>query len=76
MNRISSTIKKYLIRLGRIVKYSGKPKIFGIGKNKTGTTSLKAAMSELGFSVGNQREAELLVHEWAERDFKRLIWYC
>lgn len=76
MNRISSAIKKHVIRIGRIVKYAGKPKVFGIGQNKTGTTSLKAAMNELGYSVGNQREAELLVHEWAERDFNKLIRYC
>lgn len=34
------TIRK---NIGRI-KSLGKPKIFGIGNNKTGTTSLKAAM--------------------------------
>lgn len=76
MKRISTNIKNQLIRLGRIVKYAGKPKVFGIGKNKTGTTSLKAAMNELGYSAGNQREAENLMHYWAKRDFKKLIRYC
>lgn len=54
----------------------GKTKIFGIGRNKTGTTSLKAAMKDLGYVVGNQREAEKLLFEWAERDFNSLIKYC
>lgn len=58
------------------VKAFGKPKIFGIGANKTGTTSLKHAMKELGFTVGNQTTAENLVDDWANRDFRRLIKYC
>lgn len=58
------------------VKAFGKPKIFGIGANKTGTTSLKYAMKELGFTVGTQRTGENLVDDWAKRDFKRLIKYC
>ena len=35
-------------------------KIFCIGQNKTGTTSLKKAFEELNFIVGNQRKAEIL----------------
>jgi hypothetical protein len=58
------------------LKSIGKPKIFGIGYNKTGTTSLKVAMSELGFVVGHQRKAENLIHDWANRDFRRIIKYC
>jgi hypothetical protein len=33
-------------------------------------------MSELGYKIGKQRPAELLLHDWARRDFKRLIAYC
>jgi len=54
----------------------GKTKIFCIGANKTGTTSLKTAMQELGFKVGNQSKAVSLIDDWAERDFKNLINYC
>ena len=50
-------------------KVLGRQKIFGIGRNKTGTTSLKAAMNELGFVVGRQRTAEKLIFDWAKRDF-------
>jgi len=66
------TIRK---NIGRI-KSLGKPKIFGIGNNKTGTTSLKAAMGELGFIVGHQRPAEKLMEDWAKRDFSPIISYC
>lgn len=58
------------------LKAFGKPKVFGIGLNKTGTTSLKHAVKELGFTVGDQTTAEKLVDDWAKRDFKRLINYC
>lgn len=65
-------IKKFI---GRI-KSAGKPKIFGIGNNKTGTTSLKTAMQELGFVVGHQQTAEKLLDDWAKRDFKQIVRYC
>lgn len=53
-----------------------KEKVFGIGANKTGTTSLKTAMEELGYSIGNQRVAELLVYDYAVRDFSKVVDYC
>ncbi|MEX0906258.1 MAG: sulfotransferase [Balneolaceae bacterium] len=58
------------------VKTLGKNKIFGIGNNKTGTTSLKTAMEELGYVVGHQRTAEKLLRDWACRDFTRIVSYC
>ena len=54
----------------------GKPKVFCIGKNKTGTTSLARALTELGIIVGEQNLAERLIHDWARRDFRRLFLYC
>lgn len=51
-------------------------KIFVIGHNKTGTTSMKSALTSLGFHVGNQSSAELLLEDWARRDFRRIISYC
>ena len=38
---------------------AGKQKIFGIGHNKTGTTSLQKAMIDLDYIIGDQRQAEL-----------------
>lgn len=70
--KIKFKLKMNLSRL----KALGKPKIFGIGYNKTGTTSLKAAMEDLGYIVGHQRTAEDLIDDWAKRDFKRIVEYC
>lgn len=58
------------------INHGNEPKIFGIGNNKTGTTSLKKAMEDLGYKVGDQRQAELLHTEWAERNFQPIINYC
>jgi hypothetical protein len=58
------------------IRALGKPKIFCIGLNKTGTTSLKKEMALQGFTVGNQRQAELLFDDWVKRDFRRIVRYC
>jgi Sulfotransferase domain len=51
-------------------------KVFCIGHNKTGTTSLEAVLREFGYKMGDQSVAELLLDHWAARDFKRIIDYC
>ena len=51
-------------------------KVFGIGRNKTGTTSLDRALRLLALTVGDQNPAELLIHDWARRDFSTLVGYC
>jgi hypothetical protein len=51
-------------------------KVFCIGSNKTGTTSMGAALESLGFRLGNQWEAELLIDNWAQGDFDTIIDYC
>jgi len=58
------------------LRVAGKRKVFCIGRNKTGTTSMAAAFRELGLIVGKQRLATLLLHDWARRDFHRIILYC
>lgn len=55
---------------------SDTPKIFGIGSNKTGTTSLENAIREFGYKVGHQPTAEALHKEWAQRDFSKIVAYC
>lgn len=64
-----------LSTIGR-VKSFGKQKIFCVGRNKTGTTSIHRAMMDLGYRAGNQRQAELLFRDWARRDFRKLKSYC
>ena len=53
-----------------------KKKIFVIGLNKTGTTSMAAVLKSLGYKLGHQAPAELLLYDWAKRDFRSLIRYC
>ncbi len=52
------------------------PKIIIIGRNKTGTTSAQHMLKMLGYRIGNQVMAELLMEDWGVRDFRRLIRYC
>jgi len=51
-------------------------KIFCIGMNKTGTKSTKAALIELGFQFAPQLPAEMMLKDWAERRFDKLINFC
>lgn len=53
-----------------------KSKIFVIGFNKTGTTSVYQAMKEFDVIVGNQRKAELLVSDCIEENYSSLFAYC
>lgn len=69
-------LKKYRERFvnPRLIKH--KPKIFCIGRNKTGTTSLKKAFESLGFIVGKQRKAEKLLPYYKAGSFEPIIKYC
>jgi hypothetical protein len=49
------------------------PKVFCIGLNKTGTTSLDRALKDLGYLMGHQPTAELLLEPWSRRDFGPII---
>lgn len=53
-----------------------KPKIFCIGQNKTGTTSLKKFFQDHGFKVGDQPTAELLIDDYIARNWKPILKYC
>ena len=53
-----------------------KKKVFVIGFNKTGTTSIEKALLDLGYLVGNQREGELLFDDIQKGKFEGLIRYC
>jgi hypothetical protein len=55
----------------------GRVKYFCIGRNKTGTTSIKQAFLDLGFPVGNQRTAEMLcARYYFSGEFQPIIDYC
>ena len=51
----------------------GAGKVFCVGLNKTGTTSLAAALRELGYRVADQPEAERLLPCWQRRDFAPIV---
>lgn len=56
--------------------FDNRPRYFCIGRNKTGTTSLAKAFSDLGFSVGNQRRAERLLPHYIRGNFKPILRHC
>ena len=51
-------------------------KIFCIGVNKTGTTSLSKTFKDWHFKVGDQREAELIALDHYTNDVSKIIQYC
>ena len=72
-------VKRAIGRAVRVLKKSLEPekrRVFCVGRNKTGTTSLSAALEQLGYRVGDQQEGELLIEDWAKRDFRSLVAYC
>lgn len=59
------------------IKIKGKVKYFCIGRNKTGTTSIKKAFADLGFPAGDQRTAEILYDKYYFKgEFGPIIEYC
>lgn len=72
----SNQIKNKILSIYNKYKVYNKNKIFCIGRNKTGTTSLAKAFNELGFIVGNQREAEKLGKQFRNGNYESLIKYC
>ena len=51
-------------------------RIFCIGLNKTGTTSLGTFLEDVGFEVAKQRKGEALLPDYINRDFNSIIKYC
>ncbi len=51
-------------------------KIFCIGRNKTGTTSLRCLFHNLGYTIGKQRDAELLFKDYKKQRWGKIIEYC
>jgi hypothetical protein len=77
VTHISVNKVRHLIRLVNSALQSvGRQKVFCIGRNKTGTTSIAKAFTELGLIVGEQNLAERLLYDWARRDFRRIVLYC
>jgi hypothetical protein len=62
--------------MARIPVSRRQKKVFCIGQNKTGTTSVATALSQLGYQMGEQSVAELFIEDWSRRDFRRIVAYC
>ncbi|MBK2267739.1 hypothetical protein IBE34_05065 [Francisella philomiragia] len=61
----------------KLLEVKDKTKYFCIGRNKTGTTSLEKAFKNLGYIVGDQREAEQLFDKhFFDNRFEEIIEYC
>lgn len=59
------------------LKRGGYNKIFCVGQNKTGTTSLEKLLSLFGFKIGNQSAGEVLSLDWLiNKNAERIIQYC
>ena len=54
-SKVASKTKRLATTIEKRIESYGKVKYFCIGRNKTGTTSLKAAFEMLSYPVGNQR---------------------
>jgi hypothetical protein len=51
-------------------------KVFCIGLSRTGTTSLEQALKDLGYRLGDQHQGELLLGEYAVRNFRPIVEFC
>ncbi|MEB3169483.1 MAG: sulfotransferase [Synechococcaceae cyanobacterium] len=74
VDRMGLARRLYNSLAGRIGRR--RAKIFVIGMNKTGTTSVQKALLDLGFVVGDQRTAELLLDDLIHGDYTGLFRYC
>jgi hypothetical protein len=54
-------------------RWTRKNKVFCIGQNKTGTTSLEVLLKSLGYRMGSQKSGEMLLQDWLRRDFRRIL---
>lgn len=67
----------YLRAIKKRKRVENRTKFFCIGRNKTGTTSLKQAFNDLGFVVGDQRKAERIYDkDYHYGNWSSLIAYC
>lgn len=55
---------------------SRRAKVFCIGANKTGTTSMNYYLAAHGYKVAPQAPEELLIEDWARRDFTKIVSFC
>jgi hypothetical protein len=59
--------------LGKVKSRFHEEKVFCIGLNKTGTTSLEYALKNLGYAMGNQQSGEMLLSYYIQRQFEPIV---
>ncbi|AGV54056.1 sulfotransferase [Alteromonas mediterranea] len=73
--------EKFFIKL-KLLKFKIKQKlgfdkkIFIIGRNKTGTTSIEKCLRDLGYLTGDQKKAEMFIDDYAKGYFDNILAYC
>ncbi|MEO1238231.1 MAG: sulfotransferase [Pseudomonadota bacterium] len=73
-HRLACDLRRWVLRARGIKKSK---KVFCIGRGKTGTTSMYAALSHLGYLMGNELEAALIYDaHYHNGEFGELIEYC
>lgn len=72
LGKVKSTIAKRY----RALKFAKAPKVFCIGRNKTGTTSMHKLLKELGFHVGSQKVGEMFIEDWSKGNFDPIIQFA
>ncbi len=55
------------------LRFRNSRKVFCIGRNKTGTTSLEQLLRQFGFHMGPQAAGEKLMEDWGRGEFRRII---
>lgn len=72
--------KKHVFKVSNDLKWrlvrNQKQKVFCIGRNKTGTTSVEFVLREFGYKMGHQPTAERLLPHYAKGDWKPILEYC
>jgi len=63
-------------RIFNAIRVFRRKKVFVIGLNKTGTTTMAQALRDLGYLVGSEEDAKSLFDSWAKRDFKKIVGFC
>ena len=53
-----------------------KQKVFCIGFNKTGTTTIEYTFKQHGYIINDQSKASKFITNWSSRDFKSITNYC
>lgn len=77
LNLIKNQARCLYIRMRMLrCRLEKRNKVFCIGRNKTGTTSVGRALRDMGYLLAPQKQTEAMYEDWAARDFRKLIRLC